>query len=368
MASILLLSRYDRMGPSSRVRHINFVPELEAAGFQIKVSPFLSDEYLARLYRGEPRDLGLLATAYWARLRQLCSAGDYDLIWIEKETLPWLPAAIENLFLKGRRIVIDFDDAWYLRYSGHSSGIVRALMADKLNVIAARAAMVTAGSAQLSQWLKSAPCTRVVEIPPAVDLARYPEVPLPEGPFTIGWIGTPGNEAYLNLIAEPLRAACAAAGARLRMIGGSRGFSLPGVAIDYVPWREDTEAAELARCHIGVMPLLDGPWERGKCGYKLIQYMAAGRAAVASPVGAAPSIIVSGQTGLLAGSTEDWIAALTGLATDRERARNFGLAGRQRVERLYSLQINAPKLIAVLKQALAMNVAGEERLLNKTAL
>jgi glycosyltransferase involved in cell wall biosynthesis len=368
MASILLLSRYERMGPSSRVRHMNFVPELEAAGFEIKVAPFLSDQYLARLYRGEPRDLRLLASAYWARLRQLISAGDFDLIWIEKEVLPWLPAAVENFFLRGRRVVIDFDDAWYLRYAGHSSGIVRALMTNKLNVIAARATAVTAGSAQLSRWLKSAPCARVIEIPPAVDLARYPKVPLPDGPFTVGWIGTPGNEAYLNLIAEPLRAVCAAAGARLRMIGGSRGFSLPGVAIDYVPWHEDTEAVELARCHIGVMPLVDGPWERGKCGFKLIQYMAAGRAAVASPVGAAPSIIVPGQSGLLANSTEDWIAALTGLAADRERAKNFGIAGRQRAEALYSLQINAPKLIAVLKQALAMNVAGEKRLLNKPAL
>jgi glycosyltransferase involved in cell wall biosynthesis len=356
------------MGPSSRVRHVNFVPDLEAAGFKVKIAPFLPDAYLARLYRGEPRDFRLLTKAYWTRLRRLLSARDYDLIWIEKEALPWIPAAIEALLLRGSRVVIDFDDPWYLRYSGHSSRVVRAIMADKLSAIAARAAVVTAGSAQLSQWLKSAPCARVIEIPPAVDVARYPEVPLPDGPFTIGWIGTPGNEAYLNLIAEPLRMLCATGGARLRMIGGSRGFSLPGVAIDYIPWSEDTEATELTRCHVGVMPLLDGPWERGKCGYKLIQYMAAGRATVASPVGAAPSIVVPGQTGLLASSGADWIAALTSLATDRERAKNYGIAGRQRVEALYSLRTNAPKLLAVLRQALAMNAAGQERLFNKTAL
>ena len=355
MNSILLLSRYDRIGPSSRVRHINFIPALEAAGFKVKVAPLLNSEYLARLYRGESRDLRFLMKAYWGRLRQLLSTGNFDLIWIEKEALPWLPASIENLFLTGRRVIIDFDDAWYLRYSDHSSGVVRALMTHKLDTIAARAAAVTTGSAQLTQWLKSTQCPRVIELPPAVDMVRYPEVPLPDGPFTIGWIGTPGNEVYLNLIAEPLRALCAAVDARLRIIGGGRGFALPGVAIDYVPWREDTEAAELARCHVGVMPLSDGPWERGKCGYKLIQYMAAGRAAVASPVGAARSIVVPGHTGILAGSTEEWITALTSLATDRRRAKIFGIAGRQRAETLYSLQINAPKVIAAFMQALATN-------------
>jgi glycosyltransferase involved in cell wall biosynthesis len=368
MPSVLLLSRYDRMGPSSRVRHLNFIPALEAAGFTVKVAPFLNDDYLARLYRGEPRDLRFLAQAYWRRLRELLSAGSADLIWIEKEALPWVPAAIEGLFLRGQPVVIDFDDPWYLRYSTHSSGIVRALMGDKLETIAARAAVVTAGSSQLSQWLKSTRSQRVIETPPAVDMARFPKLPLADGPFTIGWIGTPGNEAYLNLIAEPLRVLCRQFKARVRVIGGGPGFSLPGVTVDYVPWREETEAIELARCHVGVMPLSDGPWEQGKCGYKLIQYMAAGRATVASPVGAASSIIVPGQTGLLANSVDEWTAALKRLAADRTFTERLGIAGRQRVEASYSLQATAPKLIALFEQALANNFAIEERLLNTTAV
>ena len=137
------------------------------------------------------------------------------------------------------------------------------------------------------------------------------------------------------------------------MIGGGRGYSLPGVTIDYVPWREATEADELARCHVGVMPLVDGPWERGKCGYKLIQYMAAGRASVASPVGPARSITVPGQTGFLAECTDEWIEALATLARDREQARVLGLAARQRAVATYSLEVNAPKLVALFKEALA---------------
>ena len=175
-------------------------------------------------------------------------------------------------------------------------------------------------------------------MPPTVDIARYPILPLPEGPFTIGWIGTPTNINYLASIAEPLRHLHAAHGARLRLIGGSRSFSLPGVAIDHIPWHEDTEAQELARCHVGIMPLIDGPWERGKCGYKLIQYMAAARPAVASPVGASTSMIVPGKTGFLASNAEEWISALSALAADRERVRTLGLAARQHAEAAYSLQ------------------------------
>ena len=102
------------------------------------------------------------------------------------------------------------------------------------------------------------------------------------------------------------------------------------------------------------MPLLDGPWERGKCGYKLIQYMAAARPAVASPVGASASIVVPGETGFLANSAEEWTTALYRLATDREHARKLGLSGRRRAEAAYSIQVNAPKLVAALRDAVGV--------------
>src|SRR5262245_66494108 len=101
------------------------------------------------------------------------------------------------------------------------------------------------------------------------------------------------------------------------------------------------------------MPLRDGPWERGKCGYKLIQYMAAARPAVASPFGASTSIIVPGKTGFLASSMEEWIAALSGLASDRQHARTMGLAARQRAEAMYSLQLSAAKMVEILLEAVS---------------
>lgn len=349
--SILLLSRYTRKGPSSRVRHYDYLPALERAGFQVTCAPFLDDEYIERLFGGKRNAPQVLVRAYWRRLRQISAVRSYDLIWVEKEALPWLPAVLECAFLRGRSVVIDFDDAWYLRYETHRNPAVRFLLRRKLETVVAKAKVVTVGNSMLADWARSSRAAQVIEVPSAVDIDRYPVLPLPDGPFTIGWIGTPMNAAYLALIAEPLRRLHADYGARLRLIGGSGRFSLPGVAIDHIPWREDTEAEELARCHVGVMPLRDGSWERGKCGYKLIQYMAAARPAVASAFGASMSIVVPGETGFLADSAEEWIAALGALAADRDRTRELGLAARRRAETTYSVQSNAPKLIEIFQAA-----------------
>jgi glycosyltransferase involved in cell wall biosynthesis len=349
--AVLLLSRYTRKGPSSRVRHYDYLPALEQAGFEVTCAPFLDDEYIERLYGGKPTRPQILFRAYWRRLRQIAAVRKFDLIWVEKEVLPWLPAVLECALLRGRPVVIDFDDAWHLRYATHRNQAVRSLMGHKLETVISEANVVTVGNSMLADWAKSSGAARVIEIPVAVDIDRYPVLPLPEGPFVIGWIGTPMNDAYLALIAEPLRHLHATYGARLRLIGGTDHFSIRGVATDNVPWREDTEAMELARCHVGVMPLRDAPWERGKCGYKVVQYMAAARPAVASAFGASTSIIVPGETGFLADSVEEWMGALGMLAADRERTRTLGLAARRRAEAVYSVQCNAPKLIEVLQDA-----------------
>lgn len=351
--SILLLSRYGRKGPSSRVRHYNYIPALERAGFHVTIAPLLDNEYLDRFFRGERSRPQALMNVYWRRLLQLFTARRYSLIWIEKEALPWLPAACERVFFGRRPYVIDFDDPWYLRYATHRNPAVRLMLGRKFETIAAHAKVVTTGSAALAEWAKSAEASRVIEIPPAVDIERYPLLPLPEGPFTIGWIGTPWNDEYIRLVGEPLAHLHTRYGARLRIIGGRKGFSLPNVSVDHVPWSEEEEGRELARCHVGIMPLADGPWERGKCGYKLIQYMAAARPAVASPVGASKSIVVPGKTGFIASSAEEWINTLSGLANDRERARTVGLAARQRAEAIYSLKFSAPKLVEIIQEAIA---------------
>jgi glycosyltransferase involved in cell wall biosynthesis len=126
---------------------------------------------------------------------------------------------------------------------------------------------------------------------------------------------------------------------------------MPGVDAEIRPWSEATEAADIRQMDVGIMPIPDEPFERGKCGYKLLQYMAAELPAVASPVGANRQIVEEGVTGYLAGAHAEWVRALDRLRQDHEARTSMGKAARLKVERAYSLQSQAPRILEILENA-----------------
>ena len=148
---LLLLSRYGRKGSSSRLRHYQFLPWLSAAGLSVDVAPFLPDAYLEALYDGGRWPLPKVAACYWRRIACLLEARRYDLLWLEKEALPWLPYPLER-WLLGRRIpyALDLDDAWFHLYDQNRSPLVRLLLGRKLDRLMRNAALVTAGNGYLA--------------------------------------------------------------------------------------------------------------------------------------------------------------------------------------------------------------------------
>lgn len=166
------------------------------------------------------------------------------------------------------------------------------------------------------------------------------------------WIGSPSTTQYLQKLSRPLRLLAARQDFTLRIIGAGV-IDMPGVCVEYLDWSIDNEADLIAMCDIGIMPLNDGAWEKGKCGYKLIQYMACGLPTVASPVGANLEVVVDGSTGFFASKESDWLEKLELLLSDQVLRSRLGLAGRERVEENYCLQQTAPKLITLLTQAIA---------------
>jgi glycosyltransferase involved in cell wall biosynthesis len=236
---------------------------------------------------------------------------------------------------------------------------VRLLLGGKIDSIMSAVDLVIAGNAYIADRAAAAGARAVARLPTAVDLGRYPKKPRrregPEEPFTIGWIGSPLTSPYLEQLRATLTELSAQLPLRVRLIGAASG-ALAGLPVDIVPWSVETEAAELARCDLGIMPLPDEPWERGKCGYKLIQYMASALPVVASPVGANRDIVASGETGFLAGTSAEWAAAITRLYRQPELRERMGLAGRNRAEHLYSLETTAPRLIEFLSRAAATTV------------
>jgi glycosyltransferase involved in cell wall biosynthesis len=344
--NIYLLTRYTRAGASSRYRTFQYLDALERDNFVIRVSSLFDSQYLSQKYRfGKPKISKVLST-FVRRLTSVLTLPHGSLAYIEYELLPFLPPWLER-FLKwrGRRIVVDYDDAIFHRYDQHPSKLVRAVLGPKVARVMQLADLVVVGNVYLAEYASRAGARNVRILPTVVDLERYP--PMPErsdlSVFTIGWIGSPSTARYLQGIASALAEVCRSGSVKLRLIG-SGPISLPGVPAEIIPWSEDTEVSEIRKFDVGIMPLPDEPWTRGKCGLKLIQYMAVGLPVVASAVGANTTIVEHGVNGFLANSLDEWEWVLRTLANDSALRQRMGSAGRARVERDYSLQVTAPLL------------------------
>ncbi|ADG05617.1 glycosyltransferase family 4 protein [Kyrpidia tusciae] len=350
---VLLLSRYGRLGASSRVRMYQYIPYLESQGVQVTVAPFFDDEYLENLYNSRRRSFVSIARAYARRLGQILDSSRYDILWIEKEIFPWLPAWFEKMLCKGSvRYVVDYDDAVFHRYDMHGSPMVRTVLGHKIDVVMRCASVVTVGNEYLAERAKKAGARRVVHLPSAVDLNKYRVAPVKRnGVFTIGWIGSPATAKYLKLIQPALKEVCKDGRANVLLVG-SGPVELDDVPTTIVEWSEETEVSWIQQFDVGIMPLVDGPWERGKCGYKLIQCMACGKPVVASPVGANREIVREGINGFLAGTTTQWIQALLELGRNIRLANTMGCSGRRTVEQYYHCDRVAPMILSVLDSML----------------
>jgi glycosyltransferase involved in cell wall biosynthesis len=347
---VLALTRYDRAGPSSRLRFMQFLPALAARGIDVTVAPVLDDDYIDASFSGRGTTLKLLR-GYLKRVAQARSAHRYDLVWLEKELLNWIPLWAEQALLPSHTpLVIDYDDAVFHRYDQSPYIAVRALLSSKHPWLARRASLIVAGNDYLAAQLRAYGPKRVETLPTVVDTTRYPVTPQPPGKFTVGWIGSPATELYLRDAGDALRRVAATGPLKLRCIGLNRA-PVDGIECELRPWGEDSEARDLTDCHVGIMPLRDTPWERGKCGYKLIQYLACARPAVASPVGVNASIVRPGINGFLASSEDEWAAHLTALRDNAALREKMGQAGRAIVESEYSLASAAPRLAQLLTEA-----------------
>jgi glycosyltransferase involved in cell wall biosynthesis len=329
---------------------MHFCPGLAERGIEVDAAPLLLDPYLQRRYAGQTLNLGSLLLSYRRRLTKLAHANQYDLIWLEKEALPGLPAWFELMLLR-KPVIMDVDDAWHLRYSESSNLLFPFVLGRKLEMLARRATVVIVANEFLRRWAEKAGARSIHLIPTVVDLQRYPVTPLPPAaPFTVGWIGSPTTRVYLEQVRGALQRALSRPHSRLLVIGADN-FSLPGVQVEAYPWSEDQESVLLQQIHVGIMPLSHGPWEEGKSAYKAIQYMATARPVVASPVGTCLDIVKEGITGFFATNEDSWVTTIERLRNDPSLAAELGRAGRQRVEQNYSLEGQLPKLAAILKSA-----------------
>jgi glycosyltransferase involved in cell wall biosynthesis len=278
--------------------------------------------------------------ALLSRLSQLRDLRADDIVFFQRPMFEWPWIGLERAAARGRKSIFDFDDAIYLNRFGRS----------KLRRLVERVDHVIAGNRTLAEAAVAPAKTTI--IPTAIDTNRVRSVaprPVSGADAVVGWTGTHGNYRQLAAARVGIGRALRRTGARFLVIcDRPPPRELDDLRPEFVPWRADRETEDLARIDIGVMPLPDTNYARGKCAFKLLQYMALGRPGVASPVGANVEVVSNGQDGLLASTDEEWEEHLVTLIADPDERARMGAAARRRVESSYSIPALLPRYLEVL--------------------
>lgn len=351
-----MLTKYDQLGASSRMRMLQFIPSLQKAGFEVKVSPLFSDAYIKELQNNK-RHFIKIFFAYLRRIKEILFLEGSDIIWIEKECLPWVPAWVEKILLpKNTPYIIDFDDAVFHIYDLHQNKFIRYLLGQKHASLVKDAASATVGNEYLLNYFKNyiLDKERIILIPTVIDFNRYQTTidskSNKRDKVMVGWIGQKSTAYNLKSL-EPL----------FKELASTQNVEFVAIGIDAhsenlsmtsIRWSLVNEVEELSKIDIGIMPLNDGLFEKGKCGYKLIQYMALGIPVIASPVGVNSVLIEQNKNGFLVEGLPQWKEAMEHLINDSLLRKKMGDAGKDMIKQKYCLEVMQPILIQLFKKIL----------------
>lgn len=354
---VAAFTRHGREAASTRQRLLQYLPALRDAGINVRFEALLGDDYVRGLAEGGSFSRLDIAKSFLKRARFLLSGPRADIVWVYAELFPYLPGWFERLALsRSKAVVYDFDDAFFHTYDASPNPLVRRLLGRKLEPLLRRASACCCGNGYLQDYA-SRFCRRTIILPTVVDAEAYK--PRPSGPdagrpLVIGWIGSPTTWRYVQPILPVLAMLARDRGIRVHVVGAgvrAEQASFPGLQL--IDWAEHREVADVQAMDIGIMPVPDEIWARGKSGYKLIQYMACGMPVVASPVGVNREIVTHGETGFHASTLEDWHKYLNLLLDDAALRLRMGSAGRKLVLQHYSLQAHAPRLIELFRSVVA---------------
>jgi glycosyltransferase involved in cell wall biosynthesis len=342
------------VAPGQRYRIEQWSPYLRDLGIEVTFEPFASPGLLRALYaRGQwGAKIAGMTAGIARRFSEALHARKYDAVFLQREGSLIGPAWSERL-LKARQpaLVYDFDDAIYLPYVSPTNSYLSYLKFPwKTRALCRMAAAVVAGNDHLAGYA-SRYNDRVLVVPSTVSLREYRERPpsLPGRIPVVGWTGSHSSVQYLSIVREALQELRRRRLFRVLIIGVER-FEIPGVEVECRPWSAESEVRDLWDMDVGLMPLPDEPWARGKCGMKAIQYMGVGIPAIVSPVGANREIVTDGVTGFHAATAAQWVETLDRVLGDDGLRLRLGTAAREAVGVRYSAESQAPRIAEILRQ------------------
>lgn len=356
MLKVLALVPYPTgRAPGQRYRLEQWAPHLRAREVEVVFAPFLTPAAMDVLYRPghAPAKARATLAGHVRRAFDLRRASAFDVAYVYREAALLGPAWVERRLARRVPFVFDFDDAIYLPAASAANAWAAALKPrDKTGELCRLARHVMAGNETLAAFA-GRHARAVSVVPSTIDTDAYavrPRAPNPRP--VIGWTGSLTTLPFLEALAPALRRLRERLDFELRVIGAEpRPGCFAGIDVRLVPWSAESEAEDLRALDVGLMPLPDDDWSRGKCGMKALQYMGLAIPPVVSPVGINATLIEPGVSGFHARGDDEWVARLAQLAGDPVLRARLGAAGRRTVEAGYSALVQAPRVAAILRAA-----------------
>lgn len=352
---ILFLTKHEYMGASSRYRTLQYLPYVKEKNIDFDVKPLFSDEYLRYKYKYGKENKIITLKRILSRIKTiLFDAIKYDILVIEKELIPYTPPLLEY-YLNLRKIpyIVDYDDAVWHNYDMHKNKLVRFLFTNKIKYVMKNAQCVIAGSEYIVNYAKQANASNIVKIPTVIDLEKYicNEVEK-KNTFIIGWIGSPSSSKYILEINTLLKKFTDNYNAVVHLVGFDKKLA-EQLLFNHkiIDWSEESEVKEINYFDVGIMPLPNTPFERGKCGFKLIQYMGCKKPVIASPVGENKIIVENNINGFLVNNEKEWLIALEKLYNSNELCKSMGENAYMKIKNFYSLDIAKKQYVNTIKEA-----------------
>lgn len=326
--------------PSQRFRIEQWQPHLERQGISVDLVPFANSALMKLLH--QPGHLGAKAAEFGAacvrRMAHVAAVRRYDVVLIHRAACLAGPALFERVIKLFRKpVIFDFDDAIYLLHTTDANRRFGWLkFPGKTATLCRINSHVVVGNGYLADYARRYN-PRVTVIPSSVDTDRYRDHATNGGKgFVVGWMGSSTSQTHLEMFAPVLRQMAERRKLEFRIVSDRKPV-LPGVEHVWRAWSPKTETEELSQFDIGIMPIPDDEWARGKCAMKALLYMSMGIPTICSAVGANCEVIRHGENGFLAATPEEWLSNLEQLVDDPALRKRLGEAARRTVEESYSM-------------------------------
>lgn len=351
---ILFIIPYSTEGASNRFRVEQYLPYLEKEGIEYDIRPFIFQNFYKILYlkRNYVKKIVCFVVAFFRRILDILRLYKYDVVFIHRESCPFgLPVFEWIIYMFRKPIIFDFDDAIFLENYNPANRFYRFLkFPSKTKAIIKMASRVIVANRFLEEYAsKFNP--RVYVIPTPIDTQKFNIAERDSNDLTIGWIGSPTTAPYLQLIFTVMQRLSERYDFIFKIVGAGKKTSIPGVKVENWDWKLGREVLDFQSIDIGIYPLPNTIWARGKAGFKAIQYMAVGVPVVASSVGMVREFIQDGVSGFLVDSNDEWFNKISKLIESHKLRINLGIAGRKTIEERFSVKANVSNYLEIIKKA-----------------